>query len=163
MSAGTPSPESAHHHANLFLETEPGYVRKDEHCMIGGSTRAHLVLGATAFVEIFTATFNLLFLIAHGTTWPFIEFVVSAYPRLLCLFICSYVTYPPRWWTQWLKVDINFIAWVRSSFCLLFSLSTILHLLIVPLLTLSLVALHASSNVPQSAYCLHCVCILYGG
>ena len=77
-----------------------------------GSQLAIAVLGVTVLIEIFTATFNLLLLLAHGTSWPFVEFVISGYPRILLLLVCSYLTYPPRWYTQWLKIDICFIGWV---------------------------------------------------
>jgi len=73
------------------------------------------VLYVAIFMELITATLNVLFVIVSpGSDIPYIEFVVVGYPRIVLFFICSVLTNRDRWWKEYIKVDHPFGGYVTS-------------------------------------------------
>jgi hypothetical protein len=66
---------------------------------------AYGVLCTSIFLEVITATFNVLFILfSASSNVPYIEFVLTGYPRIFLLLLSSYLTNKRKWWQQYLKV-----------------------------------------------------------
>jgi hypothetical protein len=66
---------------------------------------AYTVLWLTVILEVMTATFNILFMVFSASSdIPYIEFVLTGYPRIILFLTASYLTNKRKWWQQYLKV-----------------------------------------------------------